>query len=145
MACRRCSNHIFILDLTSGFKGFGKDSRKTVRESWECLDLVRLILETWRYHCPKKENRCQVCDNLAPSVARTSTAVLLLKTNHNYPDPIRQGLKALQTGQPIKNRLIHISWGIICGDFDIIYELSTAFASTSINAFADFCSYWPLS
>ena len=27
----RCSNYIFILDLTSGFKGFGKGSRKTVR------------------------------------------------------------------------------------------------------------------
>ena len=45
---RRCSNYIFILDLTSGFKGFGKDSRKTVQESFECWDSVRLILETWR-------------------------------------------------------------------------------------------------
>ena len=49
IACRRCSNYIFILDLASGFKGFGKDSRKTVRESFKCWDLVRLILETWRY------------------------------------------------------------------------------------------------
>ena len=49
IACRRCSNYIFILDLTSGFKGFGEDSRKTVRESFKCWDLVRLILETWRY------------------------------------------------------------------------------------------------
>ena len=48
IACRRCSNYIFILDLTSGFKGFGKDSRKTVQESFKCWDLVRLILETWR-------------------------------------------------------------------------------------------------
>ena len=47
-ACRRCSNYIFILDLTSGFKGFGKDSRKTARGSFKCWDLVRLILETWR-------------------------------------------------------------------------------------------------
>ena len=43
----RCSNYIFILDLTSGFKGFGKDRRKAVRESFKCWDLVRLILETW--------------------------------------------------------------------------------------------------
>ena len=28
---------------------FCKDSRKTVRESFKCWDLVRLILETWRY------------------------------------------------------------------------------------------------
>ena len=49
MACRRCSNYIFILDLASDFKGFGKDSRKVVRDSFKCWDLVRLILETWRY------------------------------------------------------------------------------------------------
>ena len=48
IACLRCSNYIFILDLTSGFKGFGKGSRKTIRESCGCLDLVRLMLETWR-------------------------------------------------------------------------------------------------
>ena len=48
-SCRRCSNYIFILDLTSGFKGFGKDSRKTVWESFKCWDLVRLMLKTWRY------------------------------------------------------------------------------------------------
>ena len=48
IACRRCSNYIFILDLTSDFKGFGKGCRKTVRESFKCWDLVRRILETWR-------------------------------------------------------------------------------------------------
>ena len=47
VACRRCSNYIFILDLTSGFKEFGKDSRKKVRESFRYWDLVRLILQTW--------------------------------------------------------------------------------------------------
>ena len=45
-ACRRCSNYILVLDLTTGSKGFGKDGRKTVRESFKCWDLVRLILET---------------------------------------------------------------------------------------------------
>ena len=40
---------LFILDSTSRFKGFDKDSRKTVRESFKCWGLVRLILETWRY------------------------------------------------------------------------------------------------
>ena len=29
IACRHCSNYIFILDLTSGFNGFGKDNCKT--------------------------------------------------------------------------------------------------------------------
>ena len=48
ITCRRCSNYIFILDLTFGSKGFGKDSRKTVRESFKCWDLVHLILETLR-------------------------------------------------------------------------------------------------
>ena len=31
IACRRCSNYIFILDITSGLKGFGIDGRKRVR------------------------------------------------------------------------------------------------------------------
>ena len=42
------ANYIFILDLTSGFKGFGKDSHKAVWESFKWWDSVRLILETWR-------------------------------------------------------------------------------------------------
>ena len=49
IAYRRCSNYIFILNLTSGFKGFGKDNRKTLQESFKCWDSVPLILETWRY------------------------------------------------------------------------------------------------
>ena len=46
-----CSNYIFVLDPTSGSKGFGKDSRKTVRESIMCWDLVHLILENRQYFC----------------------------------------------------------------------------------------------
>ena len=49
IACRRCSNFIFILDLTSGFRGSGKDRHKTGRESFKGWDLVRLILKTWRW------------------------------------------------------------------------------------------------
>ena len=45
IACRRCSNYIFILDLTSGFKVFSK----TVWEYFKCRDWVCLILETWQY------------------------------------------------------------------------------------------------
>ena len=49
IACRPCSNYIFILDLTPGFKGLGKDDFKTGWESFKFWDLVRLILETLRY------------------------------------------------------------------------------------------------
>ena len=35
--------------LNIGFHGFGKNSRQTVRESFKCWDLVRLILQTLRY------------------------------------------------------------------------------------------------
>ena len=49
IACRRCSNYIFILDLTPGFKGLGKDDFKTRWDSFQFWDLVRLILETLRY------------------------------------------------------------------------------------------------
>ena len=48
IACRRCSNYIFILDLTPGFKGLGKDDFKTRWESFQFCDLVCLILETLR-------------------------------------------------------------------------------------------------
>ena len=41
--------YIFILDLTSCFKRFGKESRKAARKSFKCWDLVRLILKTWQY------------------------------------------------------------------------------------------------
>ena len=42
---QRCSNYIFILDLTSGSNGLGKDNYKTTRYTFEFWDLVRLILE----------------------------------------------------------------------------------------------------
>ena len=49
IACRRCSNYIFILNLTPGFNGLGKDTFKVRREAFKFWDLVRLILETLRY------------------------------------------------------------------------------------------------
>ena len=49
VACRRCSNYIFILDLTPGFNGWGKDDCKRRRKSFKFGDLVRLILEISRY------------------------------------------------------------------------------------------------
>ena len=45
IACRRCSNCIFILDLTPGFNGLGKDNCKTRQESFTFADLVHLILD----------------------------------------------------------------------------------------------------
>ena len=45
----RCSNYIFILDFTPGFNGLGKDNFKKRREPFKFWDLVRLILEIWRY------------------------------------------------------------------------------------------------
>ena len=49
IACRRCSNYIFVHTLTPGFNGLGKDSFKMRREAFKFWDLVRLILETLRY------------------------------------------------------------------------------------------------
>ena len=48
-ACRRCSNYIFVLNLTHGFNELGKDNYKMRREAFKFWDLVRLILETSRY------------------------------------------------------------------------------------------------
>ena len=49
IACRRCSNYIFILYLTPGFNRLGKDKWKTRRESFNFWDSVWLILEILRY------------------------------------------------------------------------------------------------
>ena len=47
--CQRCSNYIFILDLTPDFIRLGKDKCKTRRETFKFGDLVRFILEILRY------------------------------------------------------------------------------------------------
>ena len=52
MACRRCSNYMYILilDLTPGLNEFGKDSRNTRRETFQFLDSVLLLLEVlWQF------------------------------------------------------------------------------------------------
>ena len=43
IACRCCSNYIFILDVAHGFSGLGKDNRKTRREIFDFWDLLRII------------------------------------------------------------------------------------------------------
>ena len=48
-ACRRCSNYIFILDTIPSFNGLNKDNCKTRQQTFKIWDLVRLILESWRY------------------------------------------------------------------------------------------------
>ena len=48
-ACRRCSNYIFILDLTPGFDGLGKGNCMMRRESFKFWFWVRLKLEILRH------------------------------------------------------------------------------------------------
>ena len=47
IACRRCSNYIFIINLTHGLNVLGRDSCKTRRETFMFGDWVRLILDNW--------------------------------------------------------------------------------------------------
>ena len=49
IACRRCSNYIFVFNLTPGFNGLGKDNYNMRQEAFKFWDLVRLILETLLY------------------------------------------------------------------------------------------------
>ena len=49
IAFRRCSNYIFILDLTPDFIGLGKDNGTMRRETFKFGDLVRLILDILQY------------------------------------------------------------------------------------------------
>ena len=48
IVCRHCSNYIFILNLTPGFNGLGKDNYKMRWEAFKFWDLVHLILKTLR-------------------------------------------------------------------------------------------------
>ena len=54
-ACRRCSSYIFILAVTLGFSELGKENCKTKQETFKFCDLVRLILEVWRYTSYRKQ------------------------------------------------------------------------------------------
>ena len=49
IACWRCSNYIFIIHLIPDFNGLSKDKCKTRQETFKVWDLVRPILEIWRY------------------------------------------------------------------------------------------------
>ena len=49
IACRRCSNYIFVLDLTPGFNGLSKGNCNTRREIFTFWDFVQLISDSWRY------------------------------------------------------------------------------------------------
>ena len=48
IACRRCSNYIFILNLIPGLIGMSKDNCKARQEMFKVLDTVHLILEIWQ-------------------------------------------------------------------------------------------------
>ena len=49
VASRRCCNYLFILDLTPGFNRLRKENCKTRQETYQFLDLVRLVLDVWWY------------------------------------------------------------------------------------------------
>ena len=109
----RCSNYIFILDFTSGFKGFGKDSRKTVWESFKCWDLVWLILETWRYIK-------QLCMRsfLKISQINTHTATIMQKTHFYSQERKKFWLLKMQSrlshavGPQCTLGHAHLRWGV---------------------------------
>ena len=61
IGCQRCSNYIFILDLTNDFNGLGRDNCKMRRETFKCCDLVRLILEVWQHIWEQIDGLVQDC------------------------------------------------------------------------------------
>ena len=52
IACRRCSNYIFILHLSPGFNMLHKDNCKPIREAFQFLDLVSYIRDFTVYWFP---------------------------------------------------------------------------------------------
>ena len=51
IACRRCSNYIFILDFMTGFNGLGKNNCNMRRALFKSYDSVRLILRDFTVLC----------------------------------------------------------------------------------------------
>ena len=47
VACWHCSNYIFIVDLTPGFNGLGKDQCQTRWETFKFCNLVQIISEVY--------------------------------------------------------------------------------------------------
>ena len=75
IACRRCSNYIFLLHLTVGFNILRKDNFKPKREPVKFLDLVHLILEILRYIYIY--NICLLMgrhENMSPSISNSNIA-----------------------------------------------------------------------
>ena len=70
IACRRCSNYIFILDLTPGFNGLGKDEMRIISSKFG--DLVQLILQILRYQ------NCLWPHNSGTEIVDSETLVLQL-------------------------------------------------------------------
>ena len=62
IACWRCANYIFILDLVPGFGGLSKDNCKTRRETFKFWDLVHMILESRPVIIPIITRNSQICD-----------------------------------------------------------------------------------
>ena len=52
IACRGCSNYIFILDLTPGLRGLGEDNCKKRREIFKLWDLVGLYITGLTVYTP---------------------------------------------------------------------------------------------
>ena len=57
IACRRCSNYIFILHWPLGFNILCEDNGKPSRETFKFWDLVRLVLEIWLYMYLKRSKK----------------------------------------------------------------------------------------
>ena len=82
--CRRCSNYIFILNLTPGFDGLGKDNCEMRRETFKFWRLVHLVLEVWGYifcHVHKLHNVFTDHFNLLLQL----TSVVTLWQHHDVP------------------------------------------------------------
>ena len=103
----------------------GKDSRKTVRESLKCWDLVRLILETWRYMwCPclnqngvkmlKRGNYIQPAHSTGHNLTQRSMSriPLSMMTSSNGKNfRVTGHLCGEFTGPHLNKRLSKQSWG----------------------------------
>ena len=102
IACRRCSNYIFILNLTPGFNGLSKDNYERIQETFKLWDLVRFILEVlrWIYIYPfhiilQHRNVTDCWDSFSKQKRPFSFHVVDIMAAHNLVTPTVKSSSAM--------------------------------------------------
>ena len=124
IACQRCSNCIFILNLTPNFNGLSKDNCKTRRETFKFWDVVQLI---WFEVCFLRlgthfTNTLSAHNSNLAKIFVCSSIKIIIRSGHNFAQVTTAGQNCYLIGwlrlkleqhkfsQDLKDELINCLW-----------------------------------